>query len=72
MCRTIGYYKLRVDFNLVAYNPPEGEDPSLFDLEHARDIVLCIMPSQTQVNVVPRIGPDAYVSCGMFFSEGKI
>jgi 23S rRNA (adenine2503-C2)-methyltransferase len=59
---------LRTDFNLIEFNAPEGVDakPAL-SVEEARDIILSIMPKPTQVFIIPRIAPDAYVSCGMFF-----
>jgi 23S rRNA (adenine2503-C2)-methyltransferase len=58
---------LRVDVNLVRYNPPEAG--SAESGEHvykaAQDDMLRRWP-QARVKVVPRVGYDVYASCGMF------
>ena len=69
LCWTLSRAKLRVDFNLIEYNPPEGETqrPAL-SLERTRQIIIGAMPADTRIFLIPRVAPDIHVSCGMFFS----
>ncbi len=57
-------------FNLVRYNPPPGSSsqeavPSR--IQDFYDVISEVMPSSSRI--VPRVGQDAYASCGMFWNE---
>lgn len=59
-------YGLRVDWNVVRYNP--------FSDDHGcetEDLSRCVRAlkqafPESQVNVISRVGPDVFASCGMF------
>lgn len=60
---------LRVDFNVVRYNPQnpefyETEEERIYHLTHVFREVL----PETKVKIVPRVGYDVKASCGMFIS----
>lgn len=60
---------LRVDVNLVRYNPPELEDRGMEASEDAYNRTaeaLRLWWPQARVKVVSRVGPDVFASCGMF------
>ncbi len=66
LVETIQSTGLRVDFNIVRYNP--YDDSSMEgDWEQARDIFTDMMP-ESKVQVVQRVGLEAFASCGMFVS----
>lgn len=54
---------LRVDYNLVRYNPPEklGEESDNYDL-----VVKYLTKTGSTVKIVDRVGFDVSASCGMF------
>lgn len=59
---------LRVDWNVVRYNPPSGmlsketDEGRIYELTHVFREVL----PETKVKIVPRVGFDVKASCGMF------
>jgi adenine C2-methylase RlmN of 23S rRNA A2503 and tRNA A37 len=58
---------LRVDFNVVRYNPQSSEysetdESDIYTLSH---IFREVLP-ETKVKIVPRVGFDVKASCGMF------
>lgn len=57
---------LRVDFNIVRYNPYDDSSAE-GNWERARDIFTDMMP-QSKVQVIQRVGLEAFASCGMFVS----
>lgn len=63
-------YGLRVDVNLVRYNPFEnyGEEAPIERYAEACRILEKGLP-QAKVKVVDRIGRDVYASCGMFIKK---
>lgn len=66
ICDAIRMTELRVNFNLIEYNHHEAGGPiPKIGLADARQVIHAHMPS-AKVNLIPRIAPDAYVSCGMF------
>ncbi|MDX1409083.1 MAG: hypothetical protein R3330_13135, partial [Saprospiraceae bacterium] len=57
---------VRVDFNIVRYNPYDDSSRE-GQWERARDIITSLMP-ESRVQVVQRVGYEAKASCGMFVS----
>lgn len=66
LCNAIDRADLRVDFNIVRYNPFDASSEE-GDWEYAREIFETRMPDST-VQVVQRVGYEAKASCGMFVS----
>ena len=62
----IRFHGLRVDFNIVRYNPYDSLSRE-GDWRRARNIISELMP-QSKVQVIQRVGPEAKASCGMFVS----
>ena len=62
----IQYHGLRVDFNIVRYNPYDSLSEE-GDWRRARNIFTDMMP-QSKVQVIQRVGLEAKASCGMFVS----
>lgn len=63
--------KLRVDLNIVRYNPPnsKSEEPNEASIDFlVRELQRKLPDSKLQV--VPRVGRDVYASCGMFTPKG--
>lgn len=63
--------RLRVDFNIVRYNPPTTAS------EESPDIDLCVLQLKqafpdSNLQVVNRVGFDVKASCGMFVTSGDI
>lgn len=71
ICSAIKKAKLRVDFNIVRYNPfseLQGNEP---DEEHINDLAQVFRDVflESNVNIVPRVGYDVKGSCGMFYNS---
>lgn len=62
----IRYHSLRVDFNIVRYNPYDDLSEE-GNWQLARDMFKDLMP-QSKVQVIQRVGLEAKASCGMFVS----
>lgn len=60
VCDYIWQADLRVNFNIIEYNPAFGP-------AEAKRIVREMLP-ESKVNLIPRIAPDVNVACGMFAS----
>jgi adenine C2-methylase RlmN of 23S rRNA A2503 and tRNA A37 len=65
---TIKRVPIRVDFNLIDFNPPGGE------VVGQRPVTLDFVQRElerefpdSRVKIIPRISPDIYASCGMFY-----
>lgn len=59
---------LRVDVNIVRYNPysaAQGQEPPLAVIERNARLLEDGLPG-TRVQIVPRVGFDVHASCGMF------
>ena len=69
VCKAIHDSGVRVDFNLVMYNPPEGMETSqpIRPMEDIAGQIASLMP-WSKVDIIRRVGEDVYASCGMFFS----
>ena len=63
---TIQSSDLRVDFNIVRYNPYDDSSQE-GNWERAESIFTSLMPQST-VQVIQRVGYEAKASCGMFVS----
>lgn len=72
MLELINSVGLRAEFNVVRYNPysPQygRESPNLPLLES----VLKMQTKGSPVQTVPRVGPDVFASCGMFFDRPEL
>jgi 23S rRNA (adenine2503-C2)-methyltransferase len=69
ICDKIVEKGLRVDINIVRYNPfsPEfGEESSEVIVENNARIIQSCLPD-SKVKVIPRVGHDVYGSCGTFY-----
>jgi len=62
----IRYHGLRVDFNIVRYNPFDAQSEE-GDWRQARNVFAKLMPD-AKVQVIQRVGLEAKASCGMFVS----
>lgn len=66
LARAIADAKLRVDFNIVRYNPYD-ETSEEGDWEGMATTLGCIFPD-SNIQIVQRVGYEAKASCGMFVS----
>lgn len=63
-------FKLKVNWNIVRYNPPEGhssEEPPETTVNHLADVIRHKLP-EARVKVIPRVGTDVKASCGTFLN----
>jgi len=70
LAEKINSFGLRVDINIVRYNPYSekyGEEPSIERVQQNIAILRNELPKNTKIKVVPRVGFDAHVSCGCFY-----
>lgn len=70
VCLAIKASGLRVNFNLVQYNPPNSESESATD--EAYDLAKLVFQRQfpeSRVQIVPKVGYDVKASCGMFVEK---
>lgn len=71
ICSDVNRIGLRVDFNIVRYNPyssDEGTESSLETIERNARILEQAVPG-ARVKVVTRVGFDVKASCGMFVNN---
>lgn len=74
VCRLIKLHDLRVEFNLVRYNPfsPEQGRESSGEVI-ARNMQLMSKLLGVPCKIIPRVGRDVHASCGMFVDkEGNV
>jgi len=68
ICQAVNKAGLKVDFNIVRYNPysdKQGQEPPVEVLEKAAMIMAESVPG-AEVKIVGRVGFDVKASCGMF------
>lgn len=61
--------RLRVDVNLVRYNPfseKQGKEPPIEKLLSLRNHLANLLPKESEVKIIDRVGKDVAASCGMF------
>ena len=71
ICAAVNALRLRVDINIVRYNPHStrvGSEPTEEVIRRNAAIMERCMPS-SRVKIVPRVGFDVKASCGMFMSS---
>jgi adenine C2-methylase RlmN of 23S rRNA A2503 and tRNA A37 len=71
LCNTITSSGLKTDINIVRYNPhseEDGEESNQMVFDRNLKIMQNLLPSNTKIDIIPRVGYDAYASCGMFAS----
>ena len=71
ICDKVNSLGLRVDVNIVRYNPysaAHGEEPSVEHIDKLTEILVAKLPS-SRVKVVGRVGTDVKASCGMFIEK---
>lgn len=71
ICDMVNSVRLRVDVNIVRYNPHSprvGSEPSEEVIHRNAAIFENAMPG-TRVKIVPRVGFDVKASCGMFMAR---
>lgn len=69
MIDKIQEFKLDYEFNLVRYNPyseVQGEESPDEVIQRNLDIISRLLPGDGKVQMIPRVGPDVYASCGQF------
>lgn len=69
ICQAVRERDLRVDINLVRYNPASprlGREPTEEWTQTLAAYLRGAMPEGSEVTVVTRVGPDVQASCGMF------
>jgi 23S rRNA (adenine2503-C2)-methyltransferase len=74
ICSAVNKIRLRVDVNIVRYNPHSarsGVEPSEDTILRNSTIFENSLPG-SRVKVVPRVGFDVKASCGMFVSRSDI
>jgi adenine C2-methylase RlmN of 23S rRNA A2503 and tRNA A37 len=68
VCRAVNEAELRVDWNVVAYNPhseAQGREPPRWVIERNAALLAELLPG-SRVKLVERVGFDVKASCGMF------
>lgn len=74
VCKAVNDRKLRVDVNLVRYNPfsdKHGEEPSLEIIQRNYQLLRDLLPPESKIKVVDRVGFDVSASCGCFVAPRK-
>lgn len=72
LCKIIKDSGLKVDINIVRYNPYSkdyGEESDVVTFERNLFLMETLLSSNTKIDVIPRVGYDVMGSCGMFFNE---
>ncbi len=70
ICRAVAAHRLRVDFNIVRYNPfaeAFGAEPEEAVVQRNARLIADQLP-EAKIQVVPRVGFDVAASCGMFIN----
>lgn len=70
ICQLVRAVGLRVNINLIRYNPyseKQGREPSLARYELIRKTYQSFLP-ESKVQIVSRVGYDVSAACGMFYS----
>ena len=71
ICSAVRDVGLRVDFNIVRYNPysaKQGREPEEFIIDRNAIMIRKLLPG-SNIKVVPRVGFDVKASCGMFLEH---
>ena len=71
ICQAVQSANLRVDINIVRYNPYNesyGTEPATETIEQNANLIRQLLPAAT-VKVVARVGNDIYASCGQFIPK---
>jgi 23S rRNA (adenine2503-C2)-methyltransferase len=74
ICAAVNALRLRVDINIVRYNPHSarvGSEPAEDVIRRNAAMMERCMPS-SRIKVVPRVGFDVKASCGMFMSKADL
>jgi adenine C2-methylase RlmN of 23S rRNA A2503 and tRNA A37 len=69
LCKTIKASGLKTDINIVRYNPHSeeyGEESSEKIFNKNLTLMEELLPCNTKVDIIPRVGYDCFASCGMF------
>jgi adenine C2-methylase RlmN of 23S rRNA A2503 and tRNA A37 len=67
VCRELRNRRLRANFNIVRYNPPDESSAESRNLDDCVWLLKSLTEStDTRVDVVQRVGFDVKASCGMF------
>lgn len=69
LSQALSKLKLRVDVNIVRYNPfseAYGRESSEKVIEQNVLLLRKLLPEETAIKVIDRVGRDVYASCGMF------
>lgn len=72
ICRAVNAVGLRVNVNIVRYNPFNeqlGREPSEETIQTNAWMIRHMLPSLTKVKIVTRVGFDVKASCGMFVGQ---
>ena len=72
IANAVNAYKLRVDVNIVRYNPyseAQGREPSIDMIVELGKVLQDTLESSTKIKIVDRVGFSAKASCGMFVQD---
>jgi len=72
ICDAVNVRKLRVDINLVRYNPHSpklGKETADGTVKQNVLLIQSLLPKETKIKVVDRIGFDVSASCGLFMAR---
>jgi len=70
ICKKLKEYELKLDFNIVRYNPYSekfGKESDIIIIERNAKIIKEELNSN--VKIIPRVGRDVKASCGMFIEK---
>lgn len=70
ICDALDYFDLKVNWNIVRYNPPEGHyscEPVEGHIKYLQGYIKRRLPD-ARVKLIPRVGTDVMASCGTFLN----
>lgn len=70
ICEKVWRRGLRVDINIVRYNPPDdtSRESSMEVIDRNVSAMQCVLPD-ARIDIVDRVGFDVAASCGMFVTK---
>lgn len=70
ICNAVNARKLRVDINLVRYNPHSeklGKEAPEEAIKRNVEVLQTLLPKETKIKIIEKVGYDVNASCGMFY-----
>lgn len=69
LCKVITESGLKTDINIVRYNPhskDHGTESDWITFQRNFELMREYLPSNTKIDIIPRVGFDVFASCGTF------